>query len=103
MSRFFLFSSADFFTSVDPEEDAVCTFYFRLCLFLHFELLLEIKEINLDNTNDDLRDKASNIVLKKNNNSVLEQLEAVKKKKKMTTMISSSVRAAGQAKRFVKL
>ena len=69
------------------------------------------KEINLDNTNmntstmnDDLRDKSTDIVPKKrNDNSISEQLEDVKKKKKMTTMLSSSVRAIKQARRFVKL
>ena len=69
------------------------------------------KEINLDNTNmntsnmnDNLRDKNTDIVLKKcNNNSILEQLEEVKKKKKMTIMISSSVRMVKQVMRFVKL
>ena len=56
------------------------------------------KEINLDNTNmntstmkDDLRDKSTDIVLKKcNDNSILEHLEEVKKKK-MTMKLSSSV------------
>ena len=51
---------------------------------------LNYKEINLDNTNinsstmkDDLRDKSTDIALKKiNDNSISEQLEEVKKKKK---------------------
>ena len=54
--------------------------------------------------NDDLRDKSTDIVPKtRKDNSILEQLEEVKKKKKMTTMLSSSVRAIKQARRFVKL
>ena len=54
--------------------------------------------------NDDLRDKSTDIVPKKRNDySISEQLEEVKKKKKMTTMLSSSVRAIKQARRFVKL
>ena len=54
--------------------------------------------------NDYLRDEITDIVLqKRNDNSKLEQLEEVKKKKKMTTMLSSSVRAIKQARRFAKL
>ena len=68
------------------------------------------KEINSDNTNmntsnmnDDLRDKITDIVLKKcKDNSILKQLEEVKKKK-MTIRFSSSARAVKQVKRFVKL
>ena len=67
------------------------------------------REINLDNTNintsnmsEDLRDKNTDLVLKKSNdNSISEQLEELKKK--MTSMLSSSVRVEKQAKRFVKL
>ena len=60
--------------------------------------------MNTSTMNDDLRDKSTDIVPKtRKDNSILEQLEEVKKKKKMTTMLSSSVRAIKQAKRFVKL
>ena len=53
--------------------------------------------------NDDLRDEITDTILqKRNDNSKLEQLEEVKKKKKMTTMLSSSVRAIKQARRFAK-
>ena len=60
--------------------------------------------MNTTTMNDDLRDKSTDIVPKtRKDNSILEQLEEVKKKKKMTAMLSSSVRAIKQAKRFVKL
>ena len=67
------------------------------------------REINLDNTNintsnmnEDIRDKNTDLVLKKSNdNSISEQLEELKKK--MISMLSSSVRVEKQAKRFVKL
>ena len=67
------------------------------------------KEINLDNTNMntstinvDLRDKNTDIILKKyNNNSILEQFD--KQREKMTIMLSSSVKAVKQVKTFVRL
>ena len=64
------------------------------------------KEINLDNTNmntssinNDLHDKSTDIVSQKSyDNPILEHLE-----KEVTTMLLSSVRAAKQAQRLVKL
>ena len=59
--------------------------------------------MNTSTMSDDLHDKSTDIVPKKrNDNSILEQLEEVKKKK-MTAMLSNSVRAINQARRFVKL
>ena len=52
--------------------------------------------------NDDLRDESTDIIPKKAA-IILEQLEEVKKKKKITVMLSNSVRAEKQLKRFVKL
>ena len=60
--------------------------------------------MNTSTKNEDLRDKSTDIVSKKRNyNSILEQLEEVNKNKKMTTMLSSSIRATKQSRRFVKL